>query len=235
MDQQARDAQEEIGEGTRNRWVSQLSPAQIAGGAVAAVSAAVAGSALGVHGTVIGAGIASVVVTVVTTFATSSLKRGGQLVQPGLRRVRVVRDEPRISPKQWRTIGLSAAATMLVALVALTTFELIAGSPVSGLTGGDTGGSRTSLGALAGTSDDSSAGTPDTTTESPSEDANGVQDGEQRPSTVDDESTPLTEPTEPVATAKPTAEPVETEPAPTPEPSVTSTSSPAPTTAPPAE
>jgi hypothetical protein len=233
MDQQTRDAQEEIGEGTRSNWVSELKFAQIAGGALAAVIAAIAGSALGVHGTVIGAGIASVVVTVGTTLASSSLQRGGQMIRPGLRRVRVIPDQPRLSPKQWRTIGVSTAATMLVALAALTTFEMITGTPVSGLTGGDTGGARTSIGALAGGSD-SDPGRPATTADSTSEQEN---DDEQSSTTVPDEGTPAGDPSEltkPVETTEPTSDPTEST-APTPEPSATPTPTPAPTSAAPAE
>jgi phage tail tape-measure protein len=62
-------------ESTREKNEGQLSALQVAAGALAAVSAAVAASFFGVAGTVIGAAVASVVSTVGAAVYTESMRR----------------------------------------------------------------------------------------------------------------------------------------------------------------
>jgi hypothetical protein len=66
---------------TSRRPRPELSAAQVAGGALAAVTSAVAGSTLGVNGTVAGAAIGSVVATVGGELYTHSLRRTEQRVR----------------------------------------------------------------------------------------------------------------------------------------------------------
>jgi hypothetical protein len=66
---------------TSRRPRPELSAAQVAGGALAAVTSAVAGSSLGVHGTVAGAAVGSVVATVGGELYTHSLRRTHETVR----------------------------------------------------------------------------------------------------------------------------------------------------------
>lgn len=60
-----------------------ISATQVAGSALAAVSAAVSGSWLGVNGTLIGAAVASIVGTIGSAMYTYSLQRGSHVVRRG--------------------------------------------------------------------------------------------------------------------------------------------------------
>jgi hypothetical protein len=151
----------------------QLSALQVAAGALAAVSAAVVASFVGVAGTVIGAAVASVVSTVGAAIYTESMRR----THAGLRRAgsrlagrppspvdRSAGDrppphahlDPRRSPprrrwRRWRRWALAAATSLAVfglAMVVVTTVELIGHKPVSALVGGSDQSGGTTLGAL---------------------------------------------------------------------------------------
>lgn len=123
-----------------------LSGPQVAGSALAAVSAAVAASWLGVAGTVVGAALGSVFGTVGTALYSHSLATGRDAVR---RTVRTSRDgravtvgaRPRLTATlaelPWRRLVLGSAAVLVVALAALTVAEQLTGRPVSGYTGGD--------------------------------------------------------------------------------------------------
>ncbi len=137
----------------------ELSAAQVAGSALAAVAAAVLASRLGVYGTILGAGLVSVVATA-----------GGSLFQHVFRRtgeqIKEVRDQTR-PPRRggrgaaapstehgaWnaptthgtrlrggRRPALAAVAVFAVAMVAITGIEWASGGPVSNVWGGDRGG-----------------------------------------------------------------------------------------------
>ena len=119
-----------------------LSLPQVAGSALAAVSAAVAASWLGVAGTIIGAALGSVVGTVGSAIYAQSLRRGGDAV----RRFRPSRDgheviigEPawrqRLAELPWRRIVVASALVLGLALATITLVEQIGGKPVSDLTG----------------------------------------------------------------------------------------------------
>ena len=115
-----------------------------AAGALAAVTTAVLLSTLGAAGTVIGAAIGSVVVTVGSEVYAQGLHRSRHTVrraqETGLRRTVVVQ-EPRernlrIGALPWRRISMGAAATFVVVVLAVTAFEAVAGRSVSSYTGG---------------------------------------------------------------------------------------------------
>jgi hypothetical protein len=133
-----------------------VGPAQIAGSALAAVSGAFAASYLGVTGTVVGAAVGSVVATVGGATYTSSLRRGSAAVRRRVTTLQgtVVKLEPapaaprpdirtRLTALPWKRLGVASAAALVVALAAITAFELVSGRPVASLTGHSAGGGTT--------------------------------------------------------------------------------------------
>lgn len=87
----------------------EIKPAQVAAGALGAVTAAVLGAKLNLAGTVVGAAVASVVSTV-----------GAALYQHSIERTRV----------RWAAAGLSAALVFLVGVVAFGSAEQVRGTAV---------------------------------------------------------------------------------------------------------
>ncbi|MGH3508884.1 MAG: hypothetical protein ACRDPI_01475, partial [Nocardioidaceae bacterium] len=134
-----------------------ITATQVAGSALAAVSAAVAASYLGVSGTVIGAALGSVVATVGSATYTASLRRGSAVVRRTALTVRTITPrgtvltttkEPvddgqtRVSLRErmaglpWPRLALAAVSVLVVALGAITVFEAVTGRPVSSITDG---------------------------------------------------------------------------------------------------
>lgn len=139
-----------------------LSPTQIVGGALAAMTAAALGSRLGVAGTVVGAAAASVVAGVASALYTASLSHASQRVKTvwtsksaGADEVPTAIDvvptpEPEHSappralaagaPRrmqarkkvQWKGMVAGALAAFAVAAVGLTGVELVSGAALSG-------------------------------------------------------------------------------------------------------
>lgn len=158
----------------REKNEGQLSALQISAGALAAVSAAVVASFFGLAGTVIGAAVASVVSTVGAAVYTESMRR----THAGLRRAgsRLVRSpqspvhrsasdrpplpahlDPRRSPprrrwRRWAMVAATAVAVFGLAMVVVTTVELIGHKPVAALVGGSDQAGGTTLGSLTGAS-----------------------------------------------------------------------------------
>ena len=166
----------------------ELSPVKIFGGALAAASAAVASSWLGVAGTVFGAVVVSVVATVGTALYSHSLERSQYVIRESLpvlaNRTRVQRDvgiggdtmvlsvtesdPPRRRnrdgrPISWGTVAVSCVATLVLGFAVLTGFEAIVGESASQLTGSSSGGGTT-LEHLVGGSDGSAHQAPSTPT-----------------------------------------------------------------------
>jgi hypothetical protein len=155
-------------ESTREKREGQLSALQVAAGALAAVSAAVIASFFGVAGTVIGAAVASVVSTVGAAVYTESMRR----THAGLRRLvrspqapvhRSAGDRPplpaRLDPRRspphlrwarWALVAATAVAVFGLAMVVVTTVELIGHKPVAALVGGSDQAGGTTLGSLTG-------------------------------------------------------------------------------------
>jgi hypothetical protein len=139
-----------------------LSATQLIATALAAVTATIAASYLGVSGTVIGAAVASVVGAVGNAVYAHSLRR----TQDRVREVVPVRRpgtparndraplEPPLLPapaprvrrgaNPWRGVALGSIAVFVAVLAVITGVEVVAGRPISDLVRGDTG-SGTSL------------------------------------------------------------------------------------------
>jgi len=177
----------------------QIDWLKIVAGALAAVSSAVILSTLGVAGTIIGAAVGSVVVSLTSSIYGTSLDRSRQRVKAqaaALAKVGVAQAEVRRASRRrssdtaveghlehadaelveaqieldelsaeetartpwkerlaalpWKRIGLLAVAVFVVAIVAITVFELIAGKPVSDFTGGSHHHSGTTFSDLGG-------------------------------------------------------------------------------------
>ena len=143
---------------------SGLSPLQVIAGGLAASSAAVVASFFGVAGTVIGAALASVVASLSAALYGESLRR----TEERLRRLRGGRSSapaaaaplpPRLSPRRapaprrrprWSRVALGAAAAFGLAMVLITTVELIGQRPVSALVGASSHTSTTTVGEITG-------------------------------------------------------------------------------------
>lgn len=153
----------------------ELSAVQVVGGAMAAASAAVAASLLGVAGTVIGAAVASILTTVGGAMYTHSMRRG----KDALERARTTRlthlgrlpagkepaEEARSEGKEgaaarsgWRdrfrglnprTVAITSACALVLALGVITGVEALIGKPISSALGGGKDHKGTSIGALA--------------------------------------------------------------------------------------
>lgn len=140
-------------------------------GALAAVSSAVLLSTLGAAGTVIGAALGSVVVTVGGALYGQGLARSRARLahapitprrKPGISRG--LADEPhdlgrreRLLMLPWKQISLGAAGLFAASVLAITAFELLAGRTVSSITGGSDGGGGTTITHIGGGSEDDSS------------------------------------------------------------------------------
>jgi len=125
----------------------RLSLIQLIASGLAAVTAAIAGSFLGVNGTVIGAAVASVLSVVGTAVYAHSLERTGARVRTALPSTArwlaepAVTAQPAAVARSLRTrpvarAGIAAAVVFAAALAVLTGIELVAGRPVSDLVTG---------------------------------------------------------------------------------------------------
>jgi hypothetical protein len=241
-------------ESIREKNGGQLNALQVAAGALAAVSAAVVASFFGVAGTVIGAAVASVVSTVGATVYTESMRR----THAGLRRAgsRLVRSpqspvdrsagdrpplpahlDPRRSPprrrwRRWAAVAATAVAVFGLAMVVVTTVELIGHKPVAALVGGSDQAGGTTLGSLTGARGGDSRqqqapASPSTTptdgtapaSDSPpaptsGDDSTSTSGAESRASSARTSSAPSNAPNNPPATpTAPAEQPVEERPA----------------------
>ena len=205
---------------------SGLRIAQVMAAALAAVTAALLGSTLGVAGTVVGAGVASVITTVGGEIYLRSLQRtraaalrARQLATSGIRRrgtgsevalaeqptVQLPRpgedpDEPsRLRKLRWPLIIGTSVAAFAVAILAIVGFESATGTQI----GGGTGSSIGKIFGGGGHTDTTPSTTPSTST-------NDTQDS-PAPSTSSTETTtppttssesPTTTPTTPSTTAQ---------------------------------
>jgi hypothetical protein len=120
----------------------------------------------------------------------------------------------RLAGLAWRRVGLAAAATFAVAVLAITGFEAMTGHSVSSYTGGSASGQGSTLGGVTDNSGGSSKpdgpqhshfGAP---SESPSQEPSESPSG--TPSPTETPSTTSTTPTTPTGTPSPTETPTET-------------------------
>lgn len=139
----------------RTRLLGDLSGIQIAGGALAAVTSALAASRLGVAGTLIGAGVGSVVASVAGTLYSNSIRIHAEKLA-GLRRRTTdsttgmvsVGIEPKPSPvrgpgRRWGRILAPIALVALLGIGVVTSIEAVLGHPF-----GDSTGTGTSVSAV---------------------------------------------------------------------------------------
>lgn len=205
-----------------------LSPAQVAGSALAAMSGALIASWAGTTGTIIGAAVGSVVATIGAATYTWSLRRTSDAVRRRALQVRqsalaggalprtvhqgpLRPDDEATPPAQvdppgrpdrampWGRVALVSAAMTGVVLGGITTFEAVTGHPISSLTGGDrTQG--TSLGNFVGTDSPPVAKKRPTVQET-------TPDADPAPTT-----TPTPSPTAPTPSPTPSADPTPVQP-----------------------
>lgn len=130
-----------------------LTPAQVAGSALAAISGAVVASWFGTAGTIIGAALASVIATIGTEAYTWSLRRTGHAVKNQAVRVRQrvpgtveTPPDPTDGPAHrdddarrfpWPRVAAATVVVLVIALGGVTAFEALTGRPVSSLLGRD--------------------------------------------------------------------------------------------------
>lgn len=187
-------------------------------GALAAVCAAVAGSYLGVAGTLAGAAVASIIGTVGTEVYARSIHRGAKKLQTiaptfvkapaavGTPPVEAASEEespshtvPAGSRRQirWSRIALIAGAVFVLAMGAVTAAELFAGRSVASMVGHNTSGTTT----VSSVTDD---GGSDRRDDQP---ATTPSDAPTDTESTAPEDAPTTGPAETPATTEPTAEP----------------------------
>ena len=128
---------------------------KLVAGTLAAVSAAVVGSFLGVAGTLVGAAVASLIGTLGTELYARSLNRG-------YTRLRHTDAGPAVPPEPapdptptttgtvyarrrppWKRVALVAAAVFVLAIGAVSAVELVAGRSISSMFGNASGGGTT--------------------------------------------------------------------------------------------
>lgn len=193
-----------------------LSPLQLMGGALAAITTAVVSSYLGVAGTLIGAALASILSTVGAAFYTQSITAARGRIVSGLSTLgdrggsgdsgqrsgsTAVHEETltvdtrsgllsraqvaigRVSKRAW----IGTAAVFLMAIVAITGFEVATGKPVSAtVTGGTSGG--TTIGSVVEPGGQRTTGTTEEGSTEQQTDQNGTPVDEATP--APDEATP---------------------------------------------
>ncbi|MFE4640728.1 hypothetical protein [Streptomyces sp. NPDC056730] len=175
----------------------ELSVPQVAGSALAAVAAAVLASRLGVYGTIVGAGVVSVIATCGGPVFQHLFRRTGEQIRevtvqakPGGRQLPVRDDGPGHPPlpdgefgaatthgtrvRGWKRPLRAAVVVFVLAMVGITGFELAAGRDLSG-SGGTTVGYVVRGGGGDSTPSKDPANSPD-----PAADPCGTPDG--RPS-----------------------------------------------------
>ncbi|MGW7820877.1 hypothetical protein ACWGLF_22720 [Streptomyces puniciscabiei] len=143
-----------------------LSVPQVAGSALAAVVAAKLASYFGVYGTILGAGVVSVVATCGSTLFQHFFKRTGEQLREATVSGRP-RDQAPPAPgeftegtvyrarvrKAWRRPVVAAAMVFGVTMAGITTYELVSGNSFSGGTGTTVSDAVTGRGASASTSE----------------------------------------------------------------------------------
>lgn len=172
---------------TREKPAGGLSVTQVSGGALAAVTAAVAASFLGVGGTLIGAAVGSVISTIAAALYSNSLTRAARVSRTLVVRQTLAPPAPDPQPQvaeppgepapephpvqeslwqriRWKPVLLVAGGVFVVAMAVISVSELVLGHPIA-----NAGESGTTLSNIGGSSSSSTspASTP-TGTESPS-------------------------------------------------------------------
>jgi hypothetical protein len=125
---------------------------QVIAGALAAITAAVLGSKLGVAGTVLGAGIASVVSTVGAALYLHSLRRTTESIRARVGGAPEQGTEPRNTEPErptrrpgWPALAAAGVLAFVLGMLAITGLEWVRGEQLSGGPGTTIGGIARSL------------------------------------------------------------------------------------------
>jgi hypothetical protein len=206
---------------TTNTTVAEQPPAgglsvtQVSGGALAAVTAAVGASYLGVAGTLIGAAVGSVISTVAAALYSNSLSRAARVSRTLVVRQTLVPPEPDPQPEiaeepdgprpephplrnsvwqriNWKPVLLVAASVFVAAMAVISFSELVLGHPIA-----NAGQSGTTLSNLGGSSSQTTPTSTPTDTPTPS------SSGTETPSATSTEVSPSPSAGSPSATTAP--------------------------------
>jgi len=200
-------------EHTHESIVSGINFPKVIAGTLAAVSAAVVGSFLGVAGTVVGAAVASLVGSVGTEIYERSLHRGAEKLQTlaptfikapaavGTPHVaaateddlpsHTVPEEARKRQIRWGRVAMIAGALFVLAMGSLTIFELVTGKSVASTVGNSSGGGTT-IGSILDGSKSTSTPAPTTSTTPTGSPSDGTATQPSAPAT-DATTTPTTD------------------------------------------
>ncbi|MFB7505473.1 hypothetical protein [Streptomyces broussonetiae] len=142
-----------------------LNVPQVAGGALAAVVAAKLASYFGVYGTILGAGVVSIVATCGGTVFQHFFRRTGEQLREATVTARP-REQAQPAPgeftdgtvyrarvKSWRRPAVAAALVFGVTMAGITTYELVSGSSFSGGGGTTVSDAVTGRGSSSATSE----------------------------------------------------------------------------------
>ncbi len=136
----------------------QLSVVQVVASALAAITATVGASYLGIAGTVIGAAVASVLTVVGNAVYSHSLRRVGTAA--GLATRAGAAPATSVTPRRgWPTFATACAGVFVGVLIVVTVIEVFAGRPLSDVVRGRSGSGTSVLGDV-GQSTGSSSPTP---------------------------------------------------------------------------
>ena len=222
-----------MSERTPDRIWSGIEVTKIIAGTLAAVTAAVIGSFLGVAGTLAGAAVASVVGSLGTELYQRSLHRGAKrlgAIAPTFVKVPAAVGTPAVAAAteeekpshtvppsreiRWGRIGVAASALFVLAIGSLTVFELIAHETVASAVGVSSSGKTTVSSVFGDDSAKQPAVTPSTeSTPKPSGEPTTEPTGEPTAPAAEPTDEPTTDPTTD-APAEPTTEPTADPPAP---------------------
>lgn len=204
-----------------------LNVPQVAGGAVAAVVAAKLASYFGVYGTILGAGLVSVIATCGGSVFQHFFRRTGEQLREATVPAKAVADQTPPTPgeftegtvyrarvRSWKRPVLAAALVFGVTMGGITTYELVSGSSFSGGKGTTVSGAVT--GQDSSPSSKSGDGTPTsadpetpsasaddsaTPSDGTSSDSGTTSSPTPTPSASQDSATPSATPTESDATS----------------------------------
>jgi hypothetical protein len=196
-----------------------LKPAQIAAGALAAVTAAFLGSQLNVAGTIAGAAVASVVSTIGSALYQSSIERTRESVRRVGSKAWVVKpvdgetasatevdtedEEP--ETRRWPKMAAGAVLVFVLGMLAVTGVEWVRGAPLSG------GSEGTSLGAVVGRPTDRRDAPPaDVVTSTPDAPSSTTTPPSTTSSTTSSAPTTTSEPTPSSSATQPSTPPPST-------------------------
>jgi hypothetical protein len=171
---------------TEEKPAGGLSLIQVCGGALAAVTAAVAASFLGVAGTLVGAGVGSVISTIAAALYSNSLNRAARVSRTLVVRQTLAPAAPSPQPEvadppgepapephpvrdavwqriRWKPVLLAAAGVFVAAMAVIQVSEALLGHPIA-----NASVSGTTLSNLGGSSSSTSPTPTPTPTDTPS-------------------------------------------------------------------